>query len=396
MRLHLEVANGPYEGKICSLAQGDVCSVGSGWNTNLCLQNDPYLLDDHFSIACSRTKSTLFARDPSSPPLVNAESHQTKDLSHLDWIVAGSTLFRVFQSGTGENHTPETASDHLIKEFSNGGAPLYAIVESSRQAQLISWTTRNGLIGYPLTLTEEEQIQSYGSVPTPLKQPWIIALDAKSPAIGDFVRQTWARNSTVYLRSNASDSDLRAHFARYLYSRFEGSQMELPFWVPGIMRSALTAENPKFARQFLALLEEVLVEGESPGMLMRISTTGCTQVNLSTTPKESPLPQQDHLFEQFPQSTADPTTLRQQLASSFPDTCASTNLLIDKAIAGALKRGIKSAAAIAQYVLLCGAKGLEFCEIPEVDRFLGSSSLTKDSALDLFTLAFNQSRFGTA
>jgi hypothetical protein len=393
MQVYLEVATGTLAGESVCVNQDDGCVVGSGDQCDLPVTDDDTLQAVDFFLDTRNNGVRVFSCG--SEIAVNGKTGKESSLSHLDWISAGNTLFRVSFRGFEPPEFPETPTDRLIAYLSESRQQLYALVAESVTIFGDLLIKNCGEMPIPLYPVHEREVAAFEHpISFPRALPWLLPIGGTKSLLDDVVRACWGRDQIVFFTSSQPPASLRRHLLRYVHARIGKVPFAFPFYLPSWMR-LFFAETPQAQQlEFLDPFDSFLIEDDTPNGLLEFRKGGGSIVRTSRRlMTHSPIPTQSQLEELLGVRQRTPMNLLEllrqmegfELASKSEDWLAQ---LLDDG----RRLGLTSQSALVQYVLVVAVAGPEFTRVPEVAAHLSRPEFSRDSLLDLFVLAFNQQK----
>ena len=287
MSVTLEIRTGPRAGTSVRLEPGQVAQVGrSGW-ADLSVPGDPDLADLHFNLEVDRAGACR-VRDLHSPggTTLNGDRVTVAPARDGDAIVAGQTTFivrlgdastppspavvenEVIREGAGEPNEPTTepgggSGAALLEVLGREPGPLFALLDAARDQMVLPVLMRAEERYQSLYEGDKgEEIAAYG--------PYLVALPTGSPLRKTLARDAWGESWGVYLTSSRPFEEVRKHFRHFLMVRTEdGKSLYFRFYDPRVLRIFLPTCDAGELRQFFGPVDSYLMEGESPGALLR-------------------------------------------------------------------------------------------------------------------------------
>ncbi|HBY59868.1 MAG TPA: hypothetical protein DEH78_08580 [Solibacterales bacterium] len=360
MRVYVEAMAPGCSGRVWTIAEGEVASFGSGHGAEHSI-DDSAMKEVHFLLTGTSKGPVLHALAPVS---INDRETEGGALEHLDWILAGATLFRVWLDGEPPPDEPETVLDRAAAILSSQ-APVLAVVDPAMTAA--GAVPRDA--GVPLHLTPADRLPEGTKLTRiPREAPVLFSLGGPERT-SQFLHAVWGRDCAVFVSTQTPIDILRPRLLRYLFTSVEERGIPWPYHSPRFLRLALEGTGNPFAADFFSIIERVWVESASPWALSEMSPNGEIEHDLRGEFLRSRLPQQAELRA----ATINGRSL--ELARE-EDTRAGRRL------------GLRSDEALAQFAALRRDVGDAI-----IAEALRESPFEADSALDLFALALNRDRW---
>lgn len=140
--------------------------------------------------------------------------------------------------------------------------PVYALLDGARREK-IYWGVVNSDVKYDCLYRH--------NVPTSLAKvaPYLIQLKPNAEFTSWLLRIGWGDSWGVFLKTEASFKELRAHFRRFLWVRDEaGKKLYFRYYDPRVLRGYLPSCNTEELETIFGPIDSFLVEGTSPDVIV--------------------------------------------------------------------------------------------------------------------------------
>lgn len=135
------------------------------------------------------------------------------------------------------------------------GPQSFVLLDAARSPGVLHWLSDAGLSA--VGLYDGTSAGQFGHV-----APYLAQLDAASTHTGRLLENSWGDAWGIYLFSDASLEELRAHFRRFLYVQMpDGAMVYFRFYDPRVLRDFLPAFSPEEKTTFFGPVNAFLVEG---------------------------------------------------------------------------------------------------------------------------------------
>ncbi len=162
----------------------------------------------------------------------------------------------------------------LADELTGGQASLFLVIDAAADPE----------VAEQLRAAQGVMVQSLyeGSGAQELAPwaPYLVSLSAQPQLVSEFLGKGWGKGWMTFCTVDAPFGELRRHLRRFLMVQLEGGpQAYFRFYDPRVLRDFLpTATYPELL-QFFGPIQEWLMEGASPGTLLR---SRCSAEGLAT------------------------------------------------------------------------------------------------------------------
>ena len=146
--------------------------------------------------------------------------------------------------------------------------PLYALLDAAAEPDVLKLLYES---------REERQSLLEGAHGAQLAHfaPYLVRLPKESPLLETLVQTGWGKNWGIYLASDKSLGEVRAHLRQFLTVRVpKGKQVYFRYYDPRVLRAFLPTCLPQELKQFFGPIKYFLAEDEKPDVLLRFSNNG--------------------------------------------------------------------------------------------------------------------------
>ncbi|WP_224367708.1 DUF4123 domain-containing protein [Hyalangium versicolor] len=224
-RAIVQVRWGPMAYRKAVLEPGQVLRVGRSEATGLALPHDSRLEEEHFELAWDGSRCRIRDLRTSAGTLLDGKPIKEGVVPHGGWIRAGGTDFVTYV----ERYTPaDTAGDESGSVADSEGRSkalsllgsqdgLYAVLDAARDARILTLLRES---------VEEHHSLYEGPKGVALAEvaPYLVRLPRESMLLNSLVEEGWGKAWGVFLTSNASFTDTRRHFRKFLMIELEGAE----------------------------------------------------------------------------------------------------------------------------------------------------------------------------
>ena len=302
--LLLEVWSGPDAGLAFALPAGARAVVGRMAPSDALLPGDRTVSRRHFAISFDGRAATIEDLCSSHGTTVNDRPVDSATVLHGDRIGAGETTLRARLVDVAPAHArplgprptaaptvapaappglvtedfplvdalatpaaPPAPHDRALQALRGEPAPLFAILDAARDPMVY------------LRIHEcPERKQSLYEDAAPelaFVAPYLISLPRSSPSLDLIVREGWGESWGVFLTSDRTFEEVRKHLRRLLTVQTEdGKPLLFRFYDPRVLRAFLPTCTPVETTQLHGPIGAFLIEGDSPGRLLRWPSRG--------------------------------------------------------------------------------------------------------------------------
>lgn len=310
VRLLLEAVSGPVAGRRIEVKQGTILRIGRTAKSDYVIAEDPYLSSQHFSVECDGLQCRVRDLASSNGTFVNGARITETVVQQEDTVMAGGSSFLIRiesepaeaeqtgrrtgiittatvtlpgipgailaeQIANGSVAAPignawsgySRPQTNLLTALYRGGAPLYAILDPSREARIPAYLDAAGSPYAPLE----------DGPPSPdraLRTPYLVGLPGDSRLLDVLVKDGWGQGWGFYVNSLAGLEEVRRHLAGFLAVRSRhGCELRFPFYDPRVLRILLPAMSPRETADFFGPLSRLVVEAEAPQTALEFRTS---------------------------------------------------------------------------------------------------------------------------
>jgi len=309
MAIALFVATGSDAGQQIPVGVGQTVRVGRTSRSDYAFPNDTYLSGVHFEIGCSESECAVRDLGSSNGTFLNGARIEEASVAVKDGdkISAGEMTFLVQASSGAQLATvapavagdPVVSTERTLPMFGPGlepeapaqtaltgeqkrvrdilmyqTAPLFTIVDATRDPSLPQWLEASALRSQPL-FTSEPAGGPAGHAPYLVELGQASSLSERADVhafLETFLLSGWGKSWGIFFTSHSSFDDLAAHFRGFVLAQTQGvGPFHLRLYDPRVLRVFLpTCEPPEIAAIFGPVLS-YLIESERPDTLLAIS-----------------------------------------------------------------------------------------------------------------------------
>jgi hypothetical protein len=217
-RFIVEVCFGPNARRRAVIEAGRTLRVGRTELADMVLPGDEHLSRVHFELSWDGARCAVRDLDSARGTLVDGEPVTAAEVPHGGWIRAGETDFAVYV----EHRTPppidapapapEPLRDAALADLSAEAdeGTLFAVLDCARDPR----------IGVLLRESADEMHPLYQGITAETMAevaPYLVRFEAGSGLLARLVGEGWGRAWGVYVVSEGSAKDLRAHLRRHVF-----------------------------------------------------------------------------------------------------------------------------------------------------------------------------------
>jgi hypothetical protein len=105
--------------------------------------------------------------------------------------------------------------------------------------------------------------------------PYLVELPTEAPLLDVLLREGWNRSWGVFVTCPKPFAEVRRHFRRFLLAKLpDGEEVLFRFYDPRVLRVYLPTCNAEETAAFFGPVTSFLVEGDTPGTVLRFTATG--------------------------------------------------------------------------------------------------------------------------
>lgn len=262
----LQVRWGPLAHQKTLIEPGQVLKVGRAPASGLVVPNDAELAEEHFELSWSGKRGWLHGL-PGATTLLDGEPVEQGEIFNGTWLRAGQTDFSVYFEKTTPPREPEQPDPPVLVAHKARAlevlraqkAPLYAIVDTARDARLLELLHES--VEECHSLYEGPQGVALAEV-----APYLVSLPRKdSWLLEALVQEGWGAHWGVFLTSAAPVLQVRRHFRKFLMVEAEGVEGRLYFryYDPRVLGAFLPTCPPESRKEFFGDIEGFIFSGSN-------------------------------------------------------------------------------------------------------------------------------------
>jgi len=383
MMMVLEVLTGPDAGRSLLVRPGDVVRVGRALDCELALLADDTLALKQFSITGDGETYSMFHMS-GNPTLWNGSPVEAHPLAHLDKILAGETMLRIFYLGNTEPPQPDSPVDRLLSSLRALGKPLFAVVDIKLEPWISGAASMAGVSARPLLLGHTEETLTEA-------RPWVFLLTGSERFTAEIVRGCWSRGRVVFLCADEQIDGLVAALRPFLFLEDDtGELLGFRFFDPRAARALLPTLDPRYTDAFFTAAPVLLLEDGRPRYLWTYyaGSRGVRAVRLPLIPNALYLPSQADIRDRLRGSTSTLDAFAAQLVEEFRTDPIAAKEPIEDLLSQSASLGFQSLEARVQCTAARALLGTDCLTGSTLRELAGQQEA--DLAMDRFVAEWNR------
>jgi hypothetical protein len=235
-RLIVEVRWGPMQGQKASCPPGRRIAVGRAPTSDLAVECDEEMADLQFELQWDGRACALAHRGGDTETLLGGEAVFAGDVTHGQWIRAGTTDFSVyFEDEIPPPSVRDAAalarSELALAALDRDPGPLFALVDASRDDRVLELLRQSVEMYRSLYDGAEGETMAEAA-------PYLVAVPPGSNLRAALLREGWGRRWLTLLRSPRPLLELRRHLRKFLMAELEGGEdpVYFRFYDPEVLR----------------------------------------------------------------------------------------------------------------------------------------------------------------
>jgi hypothetical protein len=221
-RLIVEVRWGPLQGKKACCPPGQRIAVGRAPTSDLAVECDEEMADLQFELQWDGRACTLAHRGGDTETLLGGEACFAGDVTHGQWLRAGSTDFSVYfedKIPPPEVRDPAALAraELALATLDRDPGPLFALVDAARDDRVLELLRQSVEMYRSLYDGVEGETMAEAA-------PYIVGIPAGSRLRTQLLNEGWGRRWITVLRSPKPLLEVRRHLRKFLMAELEGTE----------------------------------------------------------------------------------------------------------------------------------------------------------------------------
>jgi Domain of unknown function (DUF4123)/FHA domain len=278
MSLYLEVKNKKYAASTLALEPGDVARIGRGAKVEMFLPDDLTLAERHFMLVFDGFSGRVIDSESETGTFVDSKKVLTAEIDKNTIVKAGETEFAVLLESDTKTIL-DTPITRLVKMLQTQEKPLYCLIDASRDTKILSLLKQSNVNYQSLYQGETQEKLAHVA-------PYLVQFQQDTYFLEKLLRNGWGKRWFSFFTSDASFTDLRRHFRKFVFVKDErGETVYFRFYDPSILRTFLPSCNAVELEEFFGKIESFLLEDELPSNVQHFrfadSELICEPISLS-------------------------------------------------------------------------------------------------------------------
>jgi len=235
-RLIVEVRWGPSQGQKACCLPGRRIAVGRAPTSDLAVEHDEEMADLQFELQWDGRACALVHRGGDVETLLGGEAVFAGEVSHGQWLRAGTTDFSVyFEDEIPARSVRDAAelarAERALAALDRDPGPLFALVDASRDDRVLELLRQSVQVYRSLYDGVEGETMAEAA-------PYLVAVPAGSNLRTALLNEGWGRRWLTLLRSPKPLLELRRHLRKFLMAELEGDEdpVYFRFYDPEVLR----------------------------------------------------------------------------------------------------------------------------------------------------------------
>lgn len=272
-RLIVAVSGGEHAGRKAVAEPGQVLRVGKAEQAEMVVPGDSLLSELHFELAWDGMKCQLRDLRSGAGTLLGGQPVEAGEVSHGEWIRAGSTDFWVYFEATTApppSHAPKSPEQReretrVLETLSRLTEPLFAVLDAARNERILV-LLRESVEEYR-SLYEGPQGEAMAEM-----APYLVYLPRGSRLLAFLVREGWGQSWGLFLTSQRPFKEVRRQLRKFLLVKDSANrELYFRFYDPRVLRVFLPSSWPEQSREFFEGMGAYWLEGAEGKSLLRFT-----------------------------------------------------------------------------------------------------------------------------
>jgi pSer/pThr/pTyr-binding forkhead associated (FHA) protein len=272
-RLIVAVSGGTHAGLKAVAEPGRVLRVGRAEPAEMVVPSDSLLSDLHLELAWDGTKCQLRDLKGGAGTLLGGQPVEAGEVSHGEWIRAGSTDFWVYFEDTTPPPPPLAPKSpeqvgreaRVLGTLSGLTEPLFAVLDAARNERILV-LLRESVEEYR-SLYEGTQGEAMAEM-----APYLVHLPRGSRLLESLVREGWGQSWGLFLSSQRPFKEVRRQLRKFLLVKDSANrELYFRFYDPRVLRVFLPSSWPEQSRELFEGMGAYWLEGAEGKSLLRFT-----------------------------------------------------------------------------------------------------------------------------